>query len=81
MFFQQRISARTMLARTLWQQGFADQARDCAQEGLALARSIDHALSLCFVLAHALVPVALRHNRDDATASLALAGARLFHLA
>jgi hypothetical protein len=44
-----------MLARTLWQQGLADQTRDCAQEGLALARSIDHALSLCFVLAHAVV--------------------------
>jgi predicted ATPase len=59
MFFDQRISSHTMLARTLWQQGFADQARDCAQEGLALARSIDHALSLCFVLAHAVVPIAL----------------------
>jgi hypothetical protein len=55
MFFDQRISSHTMLARTLWQQGLADQARDCAQEGLALARSIDHALSLCFVLAHAVV--------------------------
>ena len=59
MFFDQRISSRTMLARTLWLQGFADQAQDCAQEGLALARSIDHALSLCFVLAHAVVPIAL----------------------
>jgi hypothetical protein len=55
MFFDQRISSHTMLARTLWQQGLADQTRDCAQEGLALARSIDHALSLCFVLAHAVV--------------------------
>jgi predicted ATPase/DNA-binding winged helix-turn-helix (wHTH) protein len=59
MFFDQRISSRTMLARSLWQQGLADQAHDCAQEGLALARSIDHALSLCFVLAHAVVPIAL----------------------
>jgi predicted ATPase/DNA-binding winged helix-turn-helix (wHTH) protein len=59
MFFDQRISSRTMLARTLWQQGLADQARDCAQEGLSLARLIDHALSLCFVLAHAVVPIAL----------------------
>jgi predicted ATPase len=59
MFFDQRISARTMLARTLWQQGFADQARDCAQEALALAQSTGHALSLCFVLAHAATPIAL----------------------
>ena len=59
MFFDQRISSRTMLSRTLWQQGFPDQARDCAQEGLSLARAIDHALSLCFVLAHGVVPIAL----------------------
>ena len=59
MFFDQRISSRTMLARSLWQQGLADQARDCAREGMALARSVDHALSLCFVLAHAVVPIAL----------------------
>jgi predicted ATPase len=59
MFFDQRISARTMLARTLWQQGFPDHARDCAAEGLALAHSVEHALSLCFVLAHAVVPIAL----------------------
>jgi predicted ATPase/DNA-binding winged helix-turn-helix (wHTH) protein len=59
MFFDQRISVRTMLARTLWQQGFPDQARNCAEEGLTLARSMGHALSLCFVLAHAVVPIAL----------------------
>ena len=59
MFFDQRISARTMLARTLWQQGYPDQARDCAEEGLTLAQSMDHALSLCFVLAHAAAPIAL----------------------
>jgi hypothetical protein len=59
MFFDQRISARTMLARTLWQQGFPDQARDCAREGLELAHSMGHALSLCFVLAHAVTPIAL----------------------
>jgi predicted ATPase/DNA-binding winged helix-turn-helix (wHTH) protein len=58
MFFDQRISARTMLARTLWQQGFPDQARDCAEEGLRLAQSLGHALSLCFVLTHAVVPIA-----------------------
>jgi hypothetical protein len=59
MFFDQRISARTMLARTLWQQGFPNQARDCAQEALGLACSTGHALSLCFVLAHAATPIAL----------------------
>jgi hypothetical protein len=59
MFFDPRISTRTMLARTLWQQGFPDQAHDCAQEGLALGLSLEHALSVCLVLAHAVVPIAL----------------------
>ena len=59
MFFDQRISTRTMLARTLWQQGFPDQAHDCAQEGLALGLSLEHALSVCLVLAHAVTPIAL----------------------
>jgi predicted ATPase/DNA-binding winged helix-turn-helix (wHTH) protein len=68
MFFDQRISSLTMLARSLWQQGLSDQAHDCALEGLTLARSIDHALSLCFVLAHAVVPIALwRGERPLAT--------------
>jgi len=59
MFFDQRISTRTMLARTLWQQGFPDQAHDCAQEGLTLGISLEHALSVCLVLAHAVTPIAL----------------------
>ena len=59
LLFDQRIAARTMLARTLWQQGYPDQARDCAEEGLALGLSLEHALSLCFVLAHAVAPIAL----------------------
>jgi predicted ATPase/DNA-binding winged helix-turn-helix (wHTH) protein len=59
LLFDQRISARTMLARSLWQQGFPDQARDCAEEGLALGLSLGHALSVCFVLAHAVAPIAL----------------------
>jgi tetratricopeptide (TPR) repeat protein len=48
LFFDQRISARTMLARTLWQQGFADQARDCAQDGLELAQTTGHAEPLLY---------------------------------
>ena len=70
MFFDQRISSHTMLARTLWQQGFPNQGRDCAQEGLALARSVDHTLSLCFVLAHAVVPIALWRGERDLAAEM-----------
>ena len=69
-FFDQRIAARTMLARSLWQQGFPDQARECAQEGLALAHSTGHALSLCFVLAHAVAPIALWRGELTAAAEM-----------
>jgi hypothetical protein len=70
MFFDQRISARTMLARTLWQQGFPEQARDCAQEGLALGLSLEHALSVCLVLAHAVAPIALWSGELDRAAQM-----------
>jgi predicted ATPase len=59
LLIDQRISARTMLARTLWQQGFPDQARDRAEEGLALGLSLAHAVSVCLILAHAVVPIAI----------------------
>src|SRR5262245_40386120 len=59
LLIDQRISARTMLARTLWQQGFPDQARDRAEEGLALGLSLGHAVSVCLILAHAVAPIAL----------------------
>src|SRR5262245_6183053 len=59
LLIDQRISARTMLARTLWQQGFPDQARDRAEEGLALGLSLGHAVSVCLILAHAVATIAL----------------------
>jgi predicted ATPase/DNA-binding winged helix-turn-helix (wHTH) protein len=70
MFFDQRISTRTMLARTLWQQGFPEQARDCAEEGLALGLSLEHALSVCLVLAHAVAPIALWSGDLDRAAQM-----------
>src|SRR5262249_2377549 len=70
MFFDQRISTRTMLARTLWQQGFPDPAHDCAQEGLALGLSLEHALSVCLVLAHAVAPIALWSGEFDRAAEM-----------
>ena len=56
--FDQRVTARSMLARVLWLQGFADQARDCALEAIDIARTSGHALSFCFVLANAAIPIA-----------------------
>ena len=66
--FDQRVTARSMLARVLWLEGLADQARDCAQEGTEIARRSGHVLSLCFVLANATIPIAF-WTGDRSTAS------------
>ncbi|MCK8787553.1 winged helix-turn-helix domain-containing protein [Roseomonas sp. NAR14] len=48
--FEPRSATRALLARTLWLQGCADQARDAARESLEEARASGHGLSLCFSL-------------------------------
>jgi predicted ATPase/DNA-binding winged helix-turn-helix (wHTH) protein len=63
-----RLVARSMLARDLFFLGFADQARRTAEESAELALSIGHALSYCFVLANAAIPIAF-WTGDRATAS------------
>jgi len=57
--FDQRMAARAILARILWEQGFSDQALRVAQSSVKDAQAIDHALSLCISLAVGLCPVAL----------------------
>ena len=54
----QRVQARVSLARILWLQGFPDQAIRTAQSSIEDARTIDHAISVCFALAMAACPVA-----------------------
>jgi predicted ATPase len=54
----QRVQARVSLARILWLQGFPDQAIRTAESGIEDARTIDHAISVCFALAMAACPVA-----------------------
>ena len=55
----QRVLARTTLARVLWLQGLPDQAMATAQANLADARTVGHGVSLCYVLAEGVCPVAL----------------------
>jgi predicted ATPase len=56
--YDQPVAARMILARILWLQGFPDQALRTAQDNVAAARAIDHALSLCYALeAACLVPL------------------------
>ena len=55
----QRVAARVCLARVLWLQGFPDQAVHTAGRAVEEARETDHALSLCYALAHGACPVTL----------------------
>ena len=57
--YDQRVLARAMLARTLWLQGFAEQAETTARASLTEALTTDNELTLCFVLALAVCPIAL----------------------
>ena len=68
-----QVSARTVLARTLWLQGFPDRAWEIARSSAAEARRRDNALLLCFALNWALVPIALLNgNFDDAERAVTL---------
>ena len=57
--FDQRMAARAILARILWEQGLSDQALRVAESSVKDAHAIDHALSLCISLAVAMCPIAL----------------------
>jgi len=57
--YDQRVAARTVLARVLWLQGFPDQAMRAAKGAVEEARETDDALSLCYALAHAACPIML----------------------
>jgi predicted ATPase len=55
----QRPSARALLARILWLQGFPGQASRTARSAVEEAQATDHALSLCSTLANSACPIAL----------------------
>jgi predicted ATPase len=57
--YDQRALTRAMLARSLWLQGFVDQAKNVAQASLAEAETANDKLTLCFVLGLAVGPLAL----------------------
>jgi predicted ATPase len=57
--YDQRVAAHSVLARVLWLQGFPDQAMRVAKCAVEEARGANHALSLCYALAHAACPIML----------------------
>ena len=56
--FDARVGIRPTLARILWLQGYPKQAWECACEGVALARTIDQALPLSYMISVGMLPVA-----------------------
>jgi predicted ATPase len=63
--FDQRVTARIILARVLWLRGCANQALAEVQATVAYARGLDHNLSLSNVLAEAACSIALWSGKND----------------
>jgi predicted ATPase len=63
--FDQRVTARIILARVLWLQGFADQALVEVRATVDYAKGLDHNLSLSNVLAEAACSIALWSGKSD----------------
>ncbi len=66
--FDQRVTARIILARAMWLLGDEEGALREVQETVDYAREIRHTLSLSNVLAEAACPLALLSGRDDLAA-------------
>ena len=66
--FDQRVTARIVLARVLWLQGFPDQALREVASNIEYAVSFNHTLTLANALAQAACPVALLAGDFAATA-------------
>ena len=70
--YDQQLLARASLARSLWLQGFMDQANELAVACLAEARAGNNKLTFCFILGMAVGPVTLT-NGDMAGAERSVA--------
>src|SRR6267154_1677951 len=55
----QQVTARVVLARILWLQGFPDQSMRAAESSIEDARATNHAMSLGLALGLAACPIAL----------------------
>jgi predicted ATPase/DNA-binding winged helix-turn-helix (wHTH) protein len=73
----QRVMARTILARILWLQGFPDQAMRTAESSVEDARAANHGLSFCYALALGACLIALWIG--DLTAAEGYVGMLLDH--
>jgi predicted ATPase/DNA-binding winged helix-turn-helix (wHTH) protein len=65
-FFDQRLLARSVLARVLLLQGFVDQAKHSAQVSLVDAQAKGDKMTLCLILGEVVCPIALMTGDLDA---------------
>jgi predicted ATPase/DNA-binding winged helix-turn-helix (wHTH) protein len=65
-FFDQRLLARSVLARVLLLQGFVDQAKHTAQVSLVDAQAKGDKMTLCLTLGEVVCPIALMTGDLDA---------------
>lgn len=56
--YDNRVAARSHLARILWVQGYQDRAAGLAKEGVAHGTSLSYPPALCYVLVYAACPIA-----------------------
>jgi predicted ATPase/DNA-binding winged helix-turn-helix (wHTH) protein len=56
--YDNRVAARSHLARILWLQGYQDRAAALAKEGVAHGTSLNYPPGLCYVLVYAACPIA-----------------------
>jgi predicted ATPase/DNA-binding winged helix-turn-helix (wHTH) protein len=56
--YDNRVAARSHLARILWLQGYQDRATALAKEGVARGTSLNYPPGLCYVLVYAACPIA-----------------------
>jgi hypothetical protein len=62
------LMAKATLARILWLQGRPAEAQHMGREALSAVRSQGHAISICYVLTEAAIPLALMARDDEAAA-------------
>ncbi len=73
--FDQRTTARSLLARVLWLQGFQDQAMRAAERAMDEARANNDMLTVCQVMVQAACPISILagdYRRLDSLVSMLL---------
>jgi predicted ATPase/DNA-binding winged helix-turn-helix (wHTH) protein len=64
--YDNKVAARSHLARILWLLGFPDRAAALAEEGVAYGLSLEYPPQLCYILVYAACPIAIWSGNEPA---------------